>query len=123
MIQFKRADHINICVPAEKLEEARQFYTEIIGLKPIPRPDKVFHNPGYWFMIGDIGFHIGIEPAKPRSYRHIAFEVEDIKEARKKTPGKARSRNTSEEPVIPGRERFAFIDPFGNRMELLRIIR
>ena len=23
------------------------------------------------------------------------------------------------EPVIPGRERFAFLDPFGNRMELL----
>ena len=27
-----------------------------------------------------------------------------------------------EEPLIAGRERFAFIDPFGNRMELLQIL-
>jgi len=26
-----------------------------------------------------------------------------------------------EEPIIPGRTRFAFIDPFGNRMELLQM--
>jgi predicted enzyme related to lactoylglutathione lyase len=27
----------------------------------------------------------------------------------------------AEEPIIPGRTRFAFIDPYGNRMELLQI--
>jgi catechol 2,3-dioxygenase-like lactoylglutathione lyase family enzyme len=121
MITFKRADHVNICVPAEKLEEARQFYTDIIGLKPIPRPDEIFDKKGYWFDIGNIQFHIGIEDAKPRSYRHIAFEVEDVAAARKHL--EKHGVEIGEEPVIPCRDRFAFIDPFGNRMELLQILR
>ena len=119
MITFKRADHIHICVPPERLEEARRFYTDIIGLIPDHRPE-VFHNPGYWFRIGDIGFHIGIEAPLPRTSRHSAFEVANIKEARKHL--EQNGVEIYEEEVIPGRERFFFLDPFGNRMELLQII-
>jgi catechol 2,3-dioxygenase-like lactoylglutathione lyase family enzyme len=119
MIDFIRADHIHICVPPERLDEAKIFYTEVMGLKLIERPDKIFSNAGYWFDIGDIQFHIGVEPALPRSIRHTAFEVADVAAAREHL-----SKNNVEiveEPVIPGRTRFAFIDPFGNRMELLQL--
>ena len=119
MIRFKRTDHIHICVPPERLEEARQFYTDIIGLEPDHRPT-VFRHPGYWFKVADIGFHIGVEPALPRSIRHTAFEVEDIREAREHL--KKHGIEVHEEEVIPGRERFFFLDPFGNRMELLQLI-
>lgn len=119
MINFKRADHIHICVPPERLEEARKFYTEVIGLKPDHRPD-VFSHPGYWFVIADIGFHIGVEPALPRSIRHTAFEVADVKATKQYL--KEQGVEIDEEPVIPGRERFSFIDPFGNRMELLQYV-
>ncbi len=118
MIEFIRADHIHICVPHERLEEARQFYSDIIGLQEIERPNHLFSNAGYWFDIGNIQFHIGVEPALPRSIRHTAFEVADIMAARVllvKT-----NVEILEEPVLPGRTRFAFIDPFGNRMELLQ---
>jgi catechol 2,3-dioxygenase-like lactoylglutathione lyase family enzyme len=103
MIEFIRADHIHICVPAERLEEAKQFYTI-----------------GYWFNIGDIQLHIGVEPALARSIRHTAMQVADVAAARELL--EKNHIEITEEPIIPGRKRFAFIDPFGNRMELLQII-
>jgi catechol 2,3-dioxygenase-like lactoylglutathione lyase family enzyme len=120
MIQFKRTDHINICVPPERLEEARQFYTTVIGLEPTPRPDWVFDVPGYWFIIASIELHIGIEAPIPPSFRHTAFEVADLAAARKRLTDNGIP--VHEEPVIPGRVRFSFYDPFGNRMELLEYV-
>lgn len=119
MINFKRADHIHICVPPERLEEAKLFYSTVIGLQPIERPD-VFSSVGYWFKVADIELHIGVEDSLPRSIRHTAFEVADVIAARKHL--EANNIEILEEPLIPGRERFAFIDPFGNRMELLQMI-
>ncbi|OJW17361.1 VOC family protein [Mucilaginibacter sp. 44-25] len=120
MITFKRLDHLHICVPPEKLEEARAFYSEIIGIELIERPDHLFSSAGYWFNIGNVQLHIGVEPALPRSIRHTAFEVEDVDAARQLL--QKNNIEIIEEPVIPGRRRFAFIDPFGNRMELLQLI-
>ena len=119
MISFKRVDHINISVPPERLEEAFEFYSEVLGLEQIERPDKIFGSKGYWFDIGDIQLHISCEKPLPRSTRHTAFEVTDIAAARKQL--KKYGVEITEEPVLPGRDRFAFIDPFGNRMELLQI--
>jgi catechol 2,3-dioxygenase-like lactoylglutathione lyase family enzyme len=119
MIEFKRADHINISVPPERLEEAKLFYTEVMGLEQIERPDKIFGSKGYWFNIGDIQLHISCEHPLPRSTRHMAFEVKDIIAARKQL--EKYNIEITEEPVLQGRDRFAFIDPFGNRMELLQI--
>ncbi|HEK18827.1 VOC family protein [Mucilaginibacter sp.] len=120
MITFKRLDHLHICVPPEKLEDARAFYSEIIGIELIERPDHLFSSAGYWFNIGNVQLHIGVEPALPRSIRHTAFEVEDVDAARQLL--QKNNIEIIEEPVIPGRRRFAFIDPFGNRMELLQLI-
>ena len=120
MITFKRVDHFHVCVPPERLEEAKGFYTQVLGLELIDRPDHLFSSAGYWFNIGDVQLHIGVEPALPRSIRHTAMEVTDIDAARQHL--EANGVEIVEEPAIPGRRRFAFIDPFGNRMELLQII-
>lgn len=120
MIAFKRLDHFHICVPPEKLEEAKVFYSTITGLELIDRPDHLFSSAGYWFNIGNVQLHIGVEPPLPRSIRHIAFEVKDVDAARQWL--QKNNVEIIEEPVIPGRRRFAFIDPFGNRMELLQLI-
>jgi catechol 2,3-dioxygenase-like lactoylglutathione lyase family enzyme len=119
MITFKRADHIHICVPPERLEEARQFYADVVGLKPTHRPE-VFRHPGYWFEIGDIGFHIGVERGLLNTSRHSAFEVTDLEAARKQL--ESNGVKTYEEERLSDRERFFFLDPFGNRMELLEYI-
>ena len=119
MIEFIRADHIHICVPIERLEEAKQFYTNITGLQQIERPNHLFSTAGYWFNMGNIQLHIGVEPALARLIRHTAMEVADVAAARALL--EKNHIEIIEEPVIPGRTRFAFIDPFGNRMELLQM--
>jgi catechol 2,3-dioxygenase-like lactoylglutathione lyase family enzyme len=117
MIKFKRVDHIHITVPPERLEEAKDFYANIIGLELIERPDYLFNSAGYWFAIANVQLHVGIEPPMPVSTRHTAFEIEDIATALKYLEDKVK---ILEEPEIPGRVRFAFHDPFGNRIELLQ---
>lgn len=118
-IQFKRVDHIHIAVPPEKLEEVRRFYADVIGLELIDRPNHLFTTAGYWFNIGDVQLHVGVEPKMPVSTRHAAFEVTDVDAARDYLEGKVQ---LLEEPEIPGRRRFAFLDPFGNRIELLQLL-
>jgi catechol 2,3-dioxygenase-like lactoylglutathione lyase family enzyme len=120
MITFKRVDHFHVCVPPKRLEEAKHFYTKVLGLELIGRPDHLFSSAGYWLNIGDVQLHIGVEPKLPRSIRHTAMVVTDVDAARKHL--EANGVEIVEEPVIPGRRRFAFIDPFDNRMELLQII-
>lgn len=119
MMGFKRVDHIHIAVAPERLEEARAFYIDVIGLELIERPNHLFHSPGYWFNIGDIQLHIGVEPPLPISGRHTAFEVTDVDAALNHLKDKV---EILAEPEIPGRRRFAFLDPFGNRIELLQLL-
>lgn len=118
-ISFKRINHFNICVPPERLEEAWEFYTNIIGLELIPRPDHVFDTPGYWFDIGDAQLHIGVEKPIQFTGRHTALEVTDILAA--KTHLEENGISIFPQEKVAGWERFAFNDPFGNRMELIQI--
>jgi len=119
MIQFTRINHIHICVPEERLEEARLFYANVVGLQQKRRPD-VFPEPGHWFTIGDIELHIGVEEPNPFTIRHSAFEVSDLSASRGQLEKHGVKINV--EPLIPGRTRFSFLDPFGNRMELMQWI-
>ena len=120
MINYKRIDHIHITVPAERLEEALVFYTEVMGLKLKDRPDDALGDKGYWFNLVDMELHIGVEAALPRSIRHFAVEVADVDAARKYL--ESNGVETKNQSLIPGRERFSFVDPFGNRIELLEFL-
>ena len=83
MINFKRLDHIQICIPKGKEDEARHFYTDIIGLTEISKPGSLIPNGGLWYQTADIQLHIGTENETSKSKRHPAFEVSDLEEARK----------------------------------------
>jgi len=120
MIEVKRLDHIQICIPTGKEEEAREFYTNIIGFKEIPKPIELIPNGGLWYQVGNIQFHIGTENEINKSKRHPAFEVVDITAARQHLE-KYKVR-IKEETQVPGQIRFSFTDPFGNRIELLQKI-
>jgi len=120
MINYKRLDHIHIVVPAERLDEARAFYEDVMGLPLKYRPDEALGDKGYWFTLTDIELHIGVEPAMPPSIRHFAVEVVNVRAAREYL--EKRGVKTKNQSVIPGRERFSFVDPFGNRIELLEYL-
>ncbi len=118
MIQFKRLDHIQICIPKGKENEARSFYTDIIGLTEIPKPEQLISNGGLWYQLADIQLHIGTENEINKSKRHPAFEVLDLEEA--KSHLIQHGVIIKEEIQVPGQKRFSFIDPFNNRIELLQ---
>jgi 4-hydroxyphenylpyruvate dioxygenase-like putative hemolysin len=73
MINFKRLDHVQICIPNGKENEARHFYTDIIGLIEIPKPEVLIPYGGLWYQVADIQFHIGTENEINKSKRHPAF--------------------------------------------------
>jgi catechol 2,3-dioxygenase-like lactoylglutathione lyase family enzyme len=118
MISFKRIDHIHICVPPERLEDARHFYTEVMGLKEMHRPVEL-GDEGIWFTAANIELHIGIEEQLPNTICHTAFEVADLDAARQHLVNNGVA--IQKQRLLPGRSRFSFTDPFGNRMELLQM--
>lgn len=120
MIEIKRLDHIQICIPPGKENEAREFYTKILGLREIPKPTGLIANGGLWYQAGDIQFHIGVDNEINKSKSHPAFEVINLDIARQHL---AKNKVTIKDEIqIPGQTRFSFPDPFNNRIELLQKI-
>lgn len=69
MITLKRTDHIHICVPASRLEEARHFYKDVMGLKEMHRPVEL-GDEGIWFGAANTELHVGVEEPLPQTIRH-----------------------------------------------------
>lgn len=119
-IQFRRLDHIQICIPIGKELEARRFYCGLLQLEEIEKPDYLKKNGGFWLKIADVQLHIGVEASSCRSKRHPAFEIEDLDEAQSFL--ERNGLRIKEDQPIPGFRRFSFYDPFDNRIELLERI-
>jgi len=117
-IVIKRLDHIQICIPIGAEDEARAFYTGVLGFTEIDKPETLKAGGEIWYKIGDIELHIGVENREGyRSKSHPAFEVENIEAVWCYLEGKGVV--TQDEKVIPGVARFSFLDPFHNRIEFL----
>ncbi|EZP75821.1 glyoxalase/bleomycin resistance protein/dioxygenase [Parageobacillus genomosp. 1] len=117
-IHVKRLDHVQICIPFGAEDEARAFYTDLLGFTEIEKPDSLKANGGLWYQVGDIELHIGVEDRDGyNSKSHPAFEVENIDEVRRYL--EENGVPTKDEKPIPGVKRFSFRDPFHNRIEFL----
>ena len=119
-INFKCLDHVQITIPKGAEDKARNFYSGILGLIEIEKPHSLKPTGGVWFKIADIELHLGVEENMVKTKAHPAFEIEKANEVKKhlienKVPLK-------EEIEIPGRKRFSFYDPFGNRIELIEAL-
>lgn len=114
-IQFKRLDHVLITVPFGQREAAREFYTQVIGIREI---EGNHPNHALWFEIGGIELHITEEDKPSKLYaHHPAFEIENLKDAIVHL--ERHGVEVSYSSKIEGRERFFIRDPFGNRIEFI----
>ncbi|MFN8576041.1 MAG: VOC family protein [Candidatus Sericytochromatia bacterium] len=117
---FKKLNHVQLCIPPNQEEKARDFYINILGLKEIEKTESLKKNGGFWLEIADIQLHIGIEEGQNKSKRHPAFEVEDL-ESLKKLLIQNNIQIKEDTPIL-NQNRFSFFDPFGNRIEVLEFI-
>ena len=71
VIDFRRIDHVLICIPPNSKEAARDFYVGKLRLKEISGEHP---NGALWFVIGDAELHVREEDLEVgMSGRHPAF--------------------------------------------------
>jgi catechol 2,3-dioxygenase-like lactoylglutathione lyase family enzyme len=112
-------DHIQLAMPAGKEDEARAFYTGLLGIPERPKPTHLATRGGCWFESGSLKVHLGVDPAfVPAKKAHPAFVVDDLKGLKAKLA--QAGYHVAEDQPLDGYERRYVDDPFGNRIELMQ---
>ena len=119
-ISFRRLNHVTVAVPAGEEERVRAFYGGVLGLKELPRNQAlVGHYTLIWYQLLDIQLHLDFTPpwVTPAENRHVALEVRELKKVRAYL--EAKGATIREAVVMPDRDRFYVLDPFGNYFEFI----
>jgi catechol 2,3-dioxygenase-like lactoylglutathione lyase family enzyme len=88
-VGVKAIDHVTFVVA--DLERSRQFYVDVLGMQPAPRPP--FDFAGLWFSAGATYVHLILQHDQSgpvRAFipencsisrtRHVAFEIDDAEQ-------------------------------------------
>jgi catechol 2,3-dioxygenase-like lactoylglutathione lyase family enzyme len=106
--------HVSLNV--DDVERAGAFYTDVLGLSPIDRPE--LGVPGRWLSCGTTEIHlveVGDDHQAPDS-QHVAFQVANLDRARAEVQA-AGIDVTEVMDIGAGRQAF-LTDPAGNLIEL-----
>lgn len=112
-------DHLQVAMPAGREDEARGFYSGLLGLKELAKPAKLAGRGGAWFVLADgRQLHLGVEkPFAASRKAHPAFVVSSLDGLAERLED-AGLPTWRDEDLAP-RRRFYGEDPFGNRLEFL----
>ena len=119
---IRAIEHIQLAMPVGEEDAAREFYAGILGLDEVPKPPELATRGGAWFERGNVRVHLGIEDDfRPAKKAHPAFLVDDIE----LLVGRLNSAGISNEwdTKLPGFRRTYVSDPFGNRIELMQLLK
>lgn len=115
---IKKIDHVQLAGPKGCEDAARGFFSAILGLTEVEKPEELKKRGGVWFEFGTFQLHIGIEdPFSPAKKAHPALIVENIEGL--KIHLKEHEIAFTEDDNLPGASRIHVFDPFGNRLEFL----
>ena len=110
--------HVNVTVPPELEQAAKEFYGAVLGLQQVPKPAGS-RPSGAWYQIGAIQLHLSVETETraPLSSRHVCFVISDLGavEARFR---EARVEIIPDPRPVEGTSRFYVRDPAGNMLEI-----
>jgi catechol 2,3-dioxygenase-like lactoylglutathione lyase family enzyme len=111
-------DHVQLAMPAGGEDEARGFYSGVLGIPEVPKPAVLAQRGGVWFERGQVRIHLGVErDFRPARKAHPALLVRDLAGLVRRCA--AAGIVAVEDEALPGRNRVYVSDPFGNRLELL----
>lgn len=121
MTKIVSLHHAAITVPTSGLEQARAFYSGVLGLEETERPDAELGRPGVWYRLGATELHIQCRDGaiEADADYHPALVVENLAELQGHL--KAQGVEVLDAPSLRGRERFFCRDPFGNRLEFMSL--
>src|SRR6187200_2551865 len=99
-------------MPAEREQEARDFYSGLLGLPEQPKPPHLAARGGCWFESTTVKVHLGVETDfRPARKAHPALLVSDLP-ALVATLRAAGVELVDDEP-LEGYDRVYAYDPFG----------
>lgn len=105
-------------MPAGREDDAESFYSGILGLERIPKPESLAGRGGAWFRGQGVELHLGVEEDfRPARKAHPAFVVSGLADLRARLQGAGVW--LEDQPQLEGFVRFHAFDPFGNRLEFL----
>ncbi|MFP5260285.1 MAG: VOC family protein [Blastocatellia bacterium] len=119
-LEILEINHVNITVPESAEEATKRFYTDVIGLEEVAKPDKLKGRGGAWFRHGGLEIHLSVEESasgNAASRRHVCYRVADIGRAEQAFRAAGVEVVPDRRP-IEGWLRFYVHDPGGNRIEI-----
>jgi catechol 2,3-dioxygenase-like lactoylglutathione lyase family enzyme len=112
-------DHVQLVMPPGREADARHFYTDLLGLREVPKPAPLAARGGCWFQAANVGLHLSVESGfQPARKAHPALLVQDLEAARRIL--EAAGSPVVPDDAVPNVRRFYTADPFGNRIELIQ---
>jgi catechol 2,3-dioxygenase-like lactoylglutathione lyase family enzyme len=117
-VKLLAIDHVQLTMPPGGEASALAFYTGVLGMKEVPKPEPMRASGGVWFRSGSVELHLGVESDfRPARKAHPAIRIEGI-------DALATTCENADQPIqwdfrYPGVRRFYLQDPFGNRLEFL----
>jgi catechol 2,3-dioxygenase-like lactoylglutathione lyase family enzyme len=121
VVTILRIDHVQVAGPAGCEAAARDFYSGLLGLEELPKPEALRARGGVWFRVGTEELHIGVEePFAPARKAHPGFVDSDLDALR----GRLRAARIAfaDDDKIDGVDRLFVDDPFGNRLEVRQAV-
>lgn len=115
---FSGLHHMQLAMPAEQEQRAREFFVDVLGLVEIDKPPVLAARGGAWFRAGGLELHLGVEhDFRPARKGHPGILVDDLDEVARRVA--TTGQDVSWDRDFPGFRRFYAHDPFGNRLEFL----
>ena len=115
-----KLDHVQVAAPPGCEAPARAFYSELLGLPEVEKPESMRASGGAWFALGAQQLHVGVEdPFAPAAKAHPGLSVTDEELDALAARLEAAGAPVTWDDRMPGARRFYTADPFGNRLELL----
>lgn len=119
MVVIRELHHVLLAMPAGGEAGAEAFYSGLLGIPRVTKPEHLEVRGGCWFESGNVRIHLGVEGEfRPARKAHPALIVDDLA-ALGGVLEEAGVEVIVDEP-LPGFDRFYASDPFGNRLEFLQ---
>lgn len=119
MVVIRELHHVLLAMPAGGEAEAEAFYSGLLDIPRVTKPEHLEARGGCWFESGNVRIHLGVEGEfRPARKAHPALIVDDLS-ALRGVLEEAGVEVVVDEP-LPGFDRFYASDPFGNRLEFLQ---